>query len=390
MDIKALAEACEPYIIDRRRYYHACPEVSTQEKETRAAVKRDLEALGITDIREMKECYGLIATIHGGRPGKTIALRTDIDGLGMPEKTGLPFASCNGNMHACGHDCHIAMLLGAAKILNEHREELAGDVRLIVQPAEEIAMGARWMMREHAMDGVDAIYGSHIWGNLDAPLIDVTVGNRMAGADLVTIEVEGVSAHGSAPHLGTDAITVACNIVVNLQQIVSRMNDPLNPLVITMGEFEGGPRFNVIPNHVRLYGTVRSFLRDDWLERTIRRVAENTAAAFGAKITYKYEYMTPPVINRDEQLNRIAHDAVVKLYGQESIGHLQTMMGSEDFPLLCPDIPFFFAFLGSRNAEKGLTYTNHQEQYDVDEDVLKRGTAMMVQVACDYLAENSK
>ena len=201
MDIKTLAEQYNDYIIDRRRYYHTCPELSGEEKNTRAHLKEDLEALGITDIHELETCYGLTATIHGGKPGKTVALRSDIDALPVKEETGLPFASHNeGKMHACGHDNHMAMLLGTAKILNEVKDELSGDVRLVFQPAEETAVGALRMMKEHALDGVDAIYGVHVWGTYDAPGIAFPAGNLMACCHGFTIEVEGKSAHASAPH----------------------------------------------------------------------------------------------------------------------------------------------------------------------------------------------
>ena len=387
MDIKTLAEKYEPYIIERRRYYHTCPEPSNQEKETRAQIKKDLETLGITDIREMKDCFGLVADIHGGKPGKTVALRTDIDALEIAEKTGLSFASTNGLMHACGHDNHIAMLLGAAKILNEVKGELCGNVRLVVQPAEEVATGARAMVKEGAMDGVDAIYGAHIWGNFDAPLIDVTPGSRMACCDKFSIEVEGATAHGSAPHLGVDAIAVSAAIINNLQQCVSRMNDPLNPLVLTVGTIHGGSRWNSVPGSVSMEGTVRTFEKELNTAKIMKKVVEETAAAFNAKATLNYSRLTPPVLNENEQLNRIAHGAVAKLYGEESVGHLPTMMASEDFSWFGEKVPYFFAFIGSRNEAKGLTYTNHNEHYDVDESVLKRGAAVMAQFAVDYLQE---
>ena len=181
MDIKALAQDAAPYVVERRHYYHQHPELTGEEKNTRDAIHRDLEALGITDIRDMVNCYGLVATIHGGKPGKTVGLRADTDALPFQEETGLPFASCEpGKMHACGHDTHIAMLLGAAKLLQEHREELCGDVRLIFQPAEEHVIGSKAMIAEGALDGVDAIFGQHVWGTLDIPYIDVTAGPRMA------------------------------------------------------------------------------------------------------------------------------------------------------------------------------------------------------------------
>ncbi len=388
MDIKALAEKYEPYIIERRRYYHSCPELSGQERETRAAIKKDLEAMGITDITEMKNCYGLTAAIHGGHPGKTVALRADIDALPVKEQTGLPFASKNeGKMHACGHDNHIAMLLGAARILNEIKDSLNGDVRLVVQPQEEIAKGAFMMLEEGAVDGVEAIYGTHIWGTVPSGLIDVTPGNRMACCHSFKITVTGVSAHGSAPHLGIDAIATGAAIINNLQQCVSRQNDPLNPLVLTVGTIHGGSSWNTTPREVVMVGTVRTFKEGTWTEDKMRQIISETAAAFGAKADFEYSYLTPPVINRDEQLNRIAHDAVVKLYGEETLGHMPPIMASEDYSWFGEKARYVFGFLGSRDEKKGYVSSNHQETYDVDETILKRGSAMMAQFAVDFLEE---
>ena len=222
MDIKALAEKYDSYIIDRRRFYHTCPELSCEEKETVGLIKADLEAMGITDIHMCQNCYGLWADIKGGKPGKTVALRADIDGLPVKEATGLPFASKNeGKMHACGHDNHIPMLLGAAKILNDVKDELCGTVRLVFQPAEEIAKGALAMMEEGVMKGVSAIYGVHVWATFDAPYMGFNAGNRMACCHGFEIQVEGKSAHASAPHLGVDAVMVSCSIMEALQQCVS-------------------------------------------------------------------------------------------------------------------------------------------------------------------------
>ena len=249
MNIKELSAKYSAYIIDRRRYYHARPELSGKEEQTRAAIKKDLQALGITEIAECTGCFGLAAQIRGAKPGKTVALRADIDALPVFEQTGLPFASqTDGIMHACGHDNHIAMLLGAAAILQEIRTQLCGTVRLLFQPAEESGMGADQMVAEGMMDGVDAAYGVHIWGTLDAPLIDFSAGKRLSCCHTFTIRVEGSSAHGAAPHLGIDAITVSAAMINNLQQMVSRMNDPINPLVLTIGTIRGGSRFNVICN----------------------------------------------------------------------------------------------------------------------------------------------
>ncbi len=218
-------------------------------------------------------------------------------------------------------------------------------------------------------------------------MIDVTGGNRLAGADYFSIVVEGTSAHGSAPNLGTDAIVAACTLVTNLQTIVSRNNDPVAPLVLTVGTLDGGTRFNVIANKVTMEGTVRHFRSDDFVERAMERAIKHTCEGFGARYQFTYKRLTSPVVNDSEQLNRIARDAVIKLYGEGGIGYLRTMMASEDFSAYMKKVPGIFCFVGSRNKTKNVVFTNHHERYDVDEDVLKRGAAVMAQFAVDYLAD---
>ena len=390
MDIKTLAEQYNDYIIDRRRYYHTCPELSGEEKNTRAHLKEDLEALGITDIHEMETCYGLTATIHGGKPGKTVGLRTDTDALSFQEETGLPFASCEpGKMHACGHDTHIAMLLGAAKILQEHRDELCGDVRLIVQPAEEHVMGSKQMITEGALEGVDAIFGQHVWGTLDMPYIDVTAGPRMAYSGRFTVEVHGESSHASAPHMGKDAITGAAAIINNLQQYVSRESDPLDPVVLTIGTISGGNRYNAIANYVTMEGVTRAYFLDKH-EEAMRRIVENTAKGLGMTAELKYAHVVNPVINDDDDLTEIAQNAVKKLFGEETLYHMPPMMGSEDFANYAAEIPAVFGFIGCRDEANGMVYCNHHEKFDVNETLLPKGTALMAQFAVDYLAANAK
>ena len=321
MDIKALAQDAAPYVVERRHYYHQHPELTGEEKNTRDAIHRDLEALGITDIRDMVNCYGLVATIHGGKPGKTVGLRADTDALPFQEETGLPFASCEpGKMHACGHDTHIAMLLGAAKLLQEHREELRGDVRLIFQPAEEHVIGSKAMIAEGALDGVDAIFGQHVWGTLDIPYIDVTAGPRMAYSGRFTVDVIGTSSHAATPHLGADAITGAAAIINNLQQYVSRMSNPLDPVVLTIGTISGGNRYNAIANHVTMEGVTRAYFLDKH-EEAMRQIVENTAEGLGMKAVLKYAHVVHPVINDDDDLTEIAQKAVVKLFGEEIAVH---------------------------------------------------------------------
>ena len=392
MDIRALAEKYEGYIIEQRRWFHAHPELSWEEFGTTDHIQEELEKMGL-EVHRFEGRPGCTAMIYGGKavPGaKTVALRADIDALPVEEKTGLPFASENpGVMHACGHDNHMAMLLGAAKILCEVKDELEGNVKLLFQAAEETCFGAEYYVQQGVLDGVDAIYGQHIWAGLEAPYLNVQPGVRMASCDNVTITVEGSSTHGSTPHLGTDAIVAAASIIMNIQTIVSRNNDPLNALVVSIGEIHGGQRFNILANKVVMEGTCRTHSREmrGKIEPLLRRICEDTAAAFGAKAELKYDAFPSPVINDHDDLNQIAHDAAVKLYGEEGIKEMPRVMGSEDFAYFMDVVPGIFGFLGSRDAEHQAS--NHNDCYDVPEDVLKRGAAMHAQFAADYLSSKA-
>ena len=389
MDIRALAEKYEGYIIEQRRWFHAHPELSWEEFGTTDHIQEELEKMGL-EVHRFEGRPGCTAMIYGGKavPGaKTVALRADIDALPVEEKTGLPFASENpGVMHACGNDNHMAMLLGAAKILCEVKDELEGNVKLLFQAAEETCFGAEYYVQQGVLDGVDAIYGQHIWAGLEAPYLNVQPGVRMASCDNFTITVEGSSTHGSTPHLGTDAIVAAASIIMNIQTIVSRNNDPLNALVVSIGEIHGGQRFNILANKVVMEGTCRTHSREmrGKIEPLLRRICEDTAAAFGAKAELKYDAFPSPVINDHDDLNQIAHDAAVKLYGEEGIKEMPRVMGSEDFAYFMDVVPGIFGFLGSRDAEHQAS--NHNDCYDVPEDVLKRGAAMHAQFAADYLS----
>lgn len=395
INFKEAAEQNESWIIDKRRYFHQYPELSFNETETTKTIGKYLEEMGV-EPHYYDDYPGLWAVIKGGKASagtKTVALRADIDALPVEEHTGLEFCSKNPNvMHACGHDCHIAMLLGGIKLLLKKREELSGDVKIIFQAAEESCHGSEYYVKHGFLDGVDAIYGAHIWGDFDAPCMSFESGPRMASCDNFEIEVEGLSSHGSAPHQGTDAILAAAYIITELQAVVSRMNDPLNPLVCTIGEIHGGQRFNIIANKVVMEGTVRSHSPEmrGRVEGMLRNIAEHVAESLGAKATLNYHYFLAPVINDHEDLNRIASAAAVKMYGQESLRSLNRMMGSEDFSTFMEEVPGIFGFIGSRNEALGCTAKNHNDHYTVDESVLKRGAAMYAQFAYDYLEETSK
>jgi len=391
MDIRALAEHNSDYIVERRRFYHQIPELSFEEWETTKNLVEDVKALGITDIQTFDDYPGLIATLDTGKPGRTVMLRADIDALPVLEKTGLPFASKHeGVMHACGHDNHIAMLLGAMKILCDAKDEIpCGKVKFIFQSAEEVAYGAKYYVDHGCLDGVDAIFGMHIWATLDAPFVSVDGGNRMAGMDNFTIKVKGLQSHGSAPQDGHDAIVAASAIVLALQTFVSRVNNPLNPLVLSVGKFHGGSMYNIICPEVELVGTIRTYSRDlrKVMEEKLKQIIESTAAANFCEAELIFSPMLPAVINDHPELNEVAQNAALKLFGPEGVKEMPALMGSEDFALFMDKVPGFFGFVGSRNPEKGLIYTNHNEKYTTDEDALFRGSALAAQFAVDFLAK---
>lgn len=391
MKIRELAEKYNDYIIERRRFYHSKPELSFHEIETTKALVEEMKSMGI-EVTTFPDYYGLVGLIRGKKTGKTVMLRADIDGLPVEEKTGLPFASTNGNMHACGHDAHIAMLLGAAKILVDIKDELEGDVKLLFQSAEESCYGAKYYVDNGVLDGVDAIFGMHIWGSLEAPLMNLESGERMASVDNFKITVIGQSAHGSAPHLGKDAVVAASSIIMNLQSFVSRINNPINPLVISIGTINGGQRFNIIANKVEMEGTIRTYSRElrATLENYLREIIENTAKALGCEAKLEYYYYAGPVINEHEDLNRIARNAAIKLYGEENLTTMPKLMGSEDFAYFMERVPGFYGFIGALNKEKGIIYSNHNDKFDVDESVLHRGSALYAQFAYDFLKEKAK
>lgn len=393
MNYRELAEKTLDYVVEQRRWCHMNPELSWEEVQTTEHIEAELRAMGYTEIQRFPEHTGLCAMLRGGKAGpnsKTVALRADIDALPVEEKTGLPFASQNkGVMHACGHDCHAAMLLGAAKMLMETKDELQGNVKLLFQAAEETCHGAEYYVTNgiDILEGVDAIMGQHVWATLEEPYINFQPGPRMASVDNFVIKVDGVSAHGTQPHLGIDALLAACAIVNNIQSFVSRTNDPLNPLVVNVGEMHAGQRYNIVANHAELFGTTRTYnpaFRQK-IKEGLERIAENTAKAFGATATVEYDYFANSLYNDDELLNEVAHDAAVKMYGEECLKDHPQVMGSEDFAFFADKIPAVFGLIGSKNEELGMTVGNHNDHYTVHEPILEKGAAMYAQFAADYL-----
>ncbi|MFA9423801.1 MAG: amidohydrolase [Sedimentibacter sp.] len=389
MVIKDLAKKYEDYIIEQRRYLHTIPELSLQEKNTTKKLVEELEKMGM-EVITFSDYNGCIGVIKGGKPGKTVMLRADIDALPVKEKTGLPFASTNGNMHACGHDNHMAIQLGTAKILTELKDELPGTVKLLFQSGEEVGIGSKYYVDNGYLDDVDAIYGAHIWSGTEAGKFSMEAGERMASCDTFKITVTGVSAHGSAPNFGNDALYAAASIVMNIQSFISRRNNPLDAAVVTVGTINGGQRFNIIANNIEMEGTTRAFNNDarNRIEGELRKIVENTAIALGVTAKLEYSYLTNPISNDNEMLNRIVHDAAVKLYGEDVLVPMTKVMGAEDFCHLEANVPGFFGFIGCYNEKLGTIYNNHSEFFDVDESTLHMASALAAQFAYDFLNEN--
>lgn len=391
MNIKELAKEQEPYIIACRRHLHAHPELSTYEFETTKFIVGELSKLDDVEITQYEDITGCIATIKGDYPGKTIMLRADIDALPINEIPGKSYCSQNpGVMHACGHDSHTAMLLGAARILAAHRDELHGTVKLIFQMAEEIGRKSEEYVKRGALEGVDAIYGQHIWSQIPVGKANVAYGPRMACSDRFTIHVHGQLAHGSAPHLGKDAILAAAAAVQALQSLPSRVNNPFDALVVTTGIFNGGTKENIIADSAELVGTVRAFNREfrNSMPERIKNVVEPVVQAYGCTADCEYYFGPSPLINDDKNLVQIAQQAITKEMGEGTLIEYPPQTGAEDFSVYLEHIPGVFAFLGCRNEEKGITAAHHHPAFDVDEDVLFHGTGIYVQFAVDFLNQN--
>ena len=389
MDIKEKAENIKDYIIEMRRHFHQNPELSLEEFETTKKIVNELEKMGI-EVSTFKDgLTGCIGTIKGAKEGKTLLLRADIDALSVHEKTNLEFASrVDGKMHACGHDCHAAMLLGVAKILSEMKDKFSGNIKLFFQAAEEIGLGAKLSIEQGVMDNVDACYGVHVTPRFESPKINMQYGERMAATDVFKLTVEGTSSHGSSPHLGHDAIVASAAIITALQTIVSRINNPLKPAVVTIGTIKGGQRFNIIANEVIMEGNIRTFdeiFRKE-IETHIREIAESVAKAHSCTAKLEYRYGTGVVLNKDKNLVDIAQNAVKKLYGEDSLVEMEKITGGEDFSLLMEKAPGIFGYIDTRNPRvPGSEKINHHECFTVDEDALIRGTAVAAQFALDYL-----
>lgn len=388
-----ITEAIKKYttaMIAFRRDLHSHPELPWEEVRTTQRIAEELTKIGIE--YRLTEPTGIIAEIKGGKPGKTIALRADIDALPVLElNDSLDYKSQNqGKMHACGHDAHTSMLLTAAKVLYDIRTELTGNVRLIFQPAEEIAQGAREMVKQGAVENVDNVFGMHIWSTTPSGKISCNVGGTFASADLLVVKFKGRGGHGSMPEATIDAAVVASSFVLNLQAVISRETSALESAVVSIGKMDVGTRFNVIAENAVLDGTVRCFNIEtrDRIEAAIRRYADHTAAMYGATAEVIYTYGTLPVIN-EERSALLAQSVITQAFGEDALMFEKPTTGGEDFSFYIENIPGCFALLGSGNPEKDTQWAHHHGRFNIDEDAMVTGAELYAQYAWSYLRQNN-
>lgn len=384
-DMLKKAQEVESYVIDMRRYFHENPELSCQEFKTQEKIMEELDALGIP--YEKAGSTSLIAKINAGKGSKTVALRADTDALPVIEQSGVPFTSKNpGVMHACGHDAHTAMLLGAAKILAGMKDELPGEVRLFFQEGEEMFAGANKIIAAGGMEGVDAVFGMHGMPGMETGFYDLTPGFRMAGCDTIYIKFEGISGHGSAPHKAKDTIHPACMFVNDIQGIVTKNVDPLESVVLSVGKFVGGTKANIVAKYTELDISMRYFEPQvrEIVHAAIRRHAKAIADMYELQVEVNIE-PSAVALRNDEVVTQIASEAAEKVFGPQRNIETRKLMGSEDMPLYFQHAPGAFALLGYQNEAKGSIYYPHHEKFNLDEDYFKYGTALHVQFAVDFL-----
>ncbi|MCA2552540.1 MAG: amidohydrolase [Microcystis sp. M04BS1] len=385
-EIKNIAESLAPRLVEIRRHIHANPELSGQEYQTAAYIAGVLSSCGLS-VQEAVGKTGVKGELPGkGSDRRILAIRADMDALPIQEKTDLDFASRKpGIMHACGHDVHATVGLGVAMVLSRLSEPVGGKIRFLFQPAEEIAQGASWMIREGVMRDVSAVFGLHVFPSIPARSIGVRYGSLTAAADDLEIFIQGESGHGARPHEAIDAIWIASQVITTLQQAISRTQNPLRPIVLTIGQISGGRAPNVIADQVRMAGTVRSLHPEthahlpEWIEGLVT----NVCGTYNAKCQVNYRRGVPSVQN-DQFLTRLVEEAGLEAWGRDRVLILsEPSMGAEDFSLYLQQAPgtMFRLGVGSTNL---LNPPLHHPEFLVDESAILTGVITLAYAAYKY------
>ncbi|MBP2241085.1 amidohydrolase [Cytobacillus eiseniae] len=373
-------------MVSIRRFLHQHPELSFKEEKTAAYIQAYYENLGI-EVKGKVGGNGVVAKIYGGKPGKTVALRADFDALPIQDEKDVPYKSLvPGVMHACGHDGHTATLLVLGKVLHELKEELEGNYVLIHQHAEEYAPGgAISMIEDGCLDQVDVIFGTHLWASEPVGKIQYRVGPVMAAADRFEITIQGKGGHGAQPHRTKDAIVTASQLVMNLQQVVSRKVNPIDSAVVTVGSFVADNAFNVIADRAKLIGTVRTFNEDvrEFIESEIERITKGTC--YTADSTYDYLFVKgyPAVVNHKEETDFLINCAE-QIDGVQSIEETEPHMGGEDFAYYLQHVKGTFFFTGAKPTYTDENYPHHHPKFDIDEKAMLIAAKTLGTAAIQY------
>jgi amidohydrolase len=388
IDFKAEAEAVNDEVVAFRRDFHKHPEIAFEEVRTSGVVADELTKLGL-EVQTGIGQTGVVGILEGAQDGPTILYRADMDALPMQEENEVDYASViPGKMHACGHDAHTAIGLGVAKIMTQHREKIAGRIKFVFQPAEEAVGGAKAMVADGVLENPrpDVSLGLHVWNSMPIGKVGITNGPSMAGASTFDLVINGKGGHGAAPHTTADPVICAAQLIMAFQTIVSRNVDPLDSAVVTVTRMKASDAYNIIPAQVELAGTVRTYTIEvrDLIERRMNEIATNLCLAMGCQAEFTMEHHVLPVENHPDVAARVQKVAGT-LFDADKILTDERTMGSEDVGLLMDDVPGTFVFLGSMNEERGLNFGHHHPRFDIDEDSLASGVALMTAALADYL-----
>ena len=389
--MKELANAQHAELVNIRRHLHENPELGFEEVATAQYIADYLAGLGL-EVTSQVAKTGVVALIRGVQPGKTVAIRADMDALPIQELNEVPYKSKHpGKMHACGHDAHVAAAIGAARILWELRDQINGNVKFIFQPAEEAPGGAEPMIAAGVLENpaVDAIIGGHVWGSLESGIIEVMSGPTMASSDIIRLKIIGKGGHAAQPHTTIDPIVIASEIVGALQKIVSRQTDPFEAVVISICSFHAGDVFNVIPHSAYMEGAVRTLnneLRQE-LPQKIEKIIRGITEPYGATYELDY-YLGYPVTVNDPGVTETVRKAAVSVLGADKVRvAARASMGGEDYAYFLNKVPGTYIRIGTRNPEKGICQEMHHPRFDIDEAVLELTPVVYAQAAFDLLAE---
>ncbi|MEC7976567.1 MAG: IAA-amino acid hydrolase [Candidatus Thermoplasmatota archaeon] len=390
LKIKEESKSISDWIVKIRRELHEHPELMYEEFRTSELIRRELDKLDIQYRHPIAET-GVLASIGNGN-GPCVALRADMDALPIHEETDVPFKSkIDGKMHACGHDCHVSMLLGAAKLLKDKESEINGTIKLLFQPAEEGGAGGKLMREAGALENpdVERIFGLHVWPQMPSGQIGSREGTFLAATSSLSLTVKGVGGHAAVPQLAKDPVLTSARIITNLQSIISRELDPLESGVVSITVINGGNASNVIPSEVKVKGTLRSLTMDGLkeLQKRVKEISEGIAQTHGCKAIVEYvgnDY--PPTVN-DSEMWKFAKNIGIELLGDDNVSDLDAVMGGEDFAYYTEKVKGCFVVLGMNNPDIDATYSVHHPMFKADEDALHIGTALHTIFALKSLEE---